>query len=415
MARTVREALRAVARDNLQDLSRGRTIAKSVQPGGSSGIRSYAEPTITLLREAGLLSAVRTLGGHPGFDPRPDETREAPVTTMFADLRNFTKYALFLPLDQVREIKARVIKTAVDTVHAFDGHVHNIPGDGVMAFFGAPGEDPRLGATRALRAGAYLLTLIRDDVSTFLMEQGIFDAPVKMRVGIEYGTALWGQYGVLGTSEVKATGFPVDFAAKVQQSVGADELGLGEGIVDLLSIPDDFILRRGAEYRRQYKNEVRVKKSYVFDWVSFIDSEDEATLENMGSAYPGWEPRGEYTNPRANELLPIAAHSIRLVTHVAAREGGPWKLKYNSLRKLPKGWHLRFKVEHTVPPPFEVEWEVVNNGGEAYGAGQTYWRRNHGQAVNMESTRYRGTHLMVCTIKKNGVPVARALRRVLIG
>jgi hypothetical protein len=77
---------------------------------------------------------------------------------------------------------------------------------------------------------------------------------------------------------------------------------------------------------------------------------------------------------------------------------------------------LRFKLKTNTPPPYEVQWQVVNTGREAAAAGDlrgTIFRdTDEGDGMHWESTKYVGTHWVEAFIIKNGVCVARSGRKL---
>ena len=90
-------------------------------------------------------------------------------------------------------------------------------------------------------------------------------------------------------------------------------------------------------------------------------------------------------------------------------KGSVYKQYKSDAPALPKGVHLRFTVTPDgVAPPYEVRWAVRNEGHEAKeygslahdtmkGADEAYWT----------STAYKGRHMMICEVIKNGMTVRR--------
>lgn len=77
---------------------------------------------------------------------------------------------------------------------------------------------------------------------------------------------------------------------------------------------------------------------------------------------------------------------------------------------LPKGIDLDFEVETNVPKPFNVYWQVVNTGDEAYKAGQLrgdFYDSSSSGRSRTESTKYKGAHWVEGFVVKEGVCVAR--------
>ncbi|MNH08763.1 Adenylate and Guanylate cyclase catalytic domain protein [compost metagenome] len=127
------------------------------------------------------------------------------------DIKGSTKLGLIYSPEEVFFIKNSIIRCAIETIRAFDGHVHRIMGDAVLAFFRSDGESARNAAIDALNCGCYLVEFMRQHVAPKLRENDVGD--VGIRVGIDYGQhddVLWGMYGFQGSSEVTATSLLTD-------------------------------------------------------------------------------------------------------------------------------------------------------------------------------------------------------------
>src|SRR5690606_26133863 len=115
-------------------------------------------------------------------------------------------------------------------------------GDAVLAFFRGNGN-ARNSAIDAINCGAVLVQFIREEVVPQLQARGLAE-DVGIRVGIDYGSkeqVLWAMYGYSGVSEVTATSFHVDVAAKLQQNAPRNRVMLGQSIVELLDLHDEVI------------------------------------------------------------------------------------------------------------------------------------------------------------------------------
>lgn len=182
-----------------------------------------------------------------------------PITTMFMDMEGSTRLNLLFPLEKVYRIKNAFIQAAIEIVQAFDGHVHRIMGDAVMAYFGGLHKTPEAGVIDALNAACLIRYFVEHTVLPKLKQDGLGDA-FGIRLGLDYGKkedVLWATYGYPGTSEVTATSFYVDVAAKLQQAAGRNEIMLGESLRGLMDLPDSLtatktITRGGASEIVQY-------------------------------------------------------------------------------------------------------------------------------------------------------------------
>jgi hypothetical protein len=82
-------------------------------------------------------------------------------------------------------------------------------------------------------------------------------------------------------------------------------------------------------------------------------------------------------------------------------------------RSVPKGVGLRFKLSTNVPHPYEVHWQVVNTGREAFLANEPRggFEANESGDIRWEHTGYAGTHWVEAFVIKYGVCVARSGRK----
>lgn len=133
------------------------------------------------------------------------------VTVLFSDLEGFTGISektdpetLLLVLNQYHTMMVKIIRDHGGTVDKFIG-------DGVMALFNTPLEQPDH-PLRAVRAAWG----IRSTLSAFHQR---FDAPFRMRInfGIHSGTAVVGNVGSPDLMNFTAVGDTVNLAARLQQ------------------------------------------------------------------------------------------------------------------------------------------------------------------------------------------------------
>ncbi|WP_047293938.1 MULTISPECIES: nucleotide-binding domain-containing protein [Pseudomonas] len=181
-----------------------------------------------------------SIGGHPDFQhlDAAGMTEYGFNVSLFLDIKGSTKLGLVYSPEEVFFIKNTIIRCAIETIRAFDGHVHRIMGDAVLAFFRSDGISARDAAIDAINCGCYLVEFMRQLVAPKLRDNNVAE-DVGVRVGIDYGQhhdVLWGMYGFQGSSEVTATSFFVDVAAKLQQSAPRNRVMIGESIRSLLDI-----------------------------------------------------------------------------------------------------------------------------------------------------------------------------------
>jgi adenylate cyclase len=78
------------------------------------------------------------------YDPRdyPLESQDKELTILFADIRGFTRMSEGMDPQVLRDYLNRFLTAMTEVIHAYDGTVDKYIGDAVMAFWGAPVDDP---------------------------------------------------------------------------------------------------------------------------------------------------------------------------------------------------------------------------------------------------------------------------------
>ena len=204
-------------------------------------------------------------GGHPDYDylahSRQSRTnREGSITTLFMDLKNFTKYCCFLSRALVYQAKSASIEAAIGVCRLYHGHLHEIPGDGVMFFFGGKQASALESARRALNAASDVMDLLERLVITEYNDQDEYPS-IHPKIGIDYGPALWGAYGAPPEFEVKVTAFNVDIAHKMMAERNSQELAVGNDLKTLLDLDEAKYLESGWVFKKQLTVNGQEKKS----------------------------------------------------------------------------------------------------------------------------------------------------------
>ncbi|WP_426339949.1 nucleotide-binding domain-containing protein [Pseudoduganella sp. S-14] len=317
-----------------------------------------------------------TIGAHPDFEylDGTDDVKSHHITTVFIDIQNSTRLSLRYELIDVRKIKNTILRAASETVRAFDGHVHRFMGDALMAYFGGVNQDRESACMAAINCAAMLRLLMDESIGPGLQRQGIDPGDIGFRVGIDYGgdnEVIWSSYGYTDVSEVTATSFFVDAAAKLQSMASKDSAMLGSNLVRHLDFPSHFtgqktVMRDGKPVVEPY-----LRPNY--------------SLPNGDSHnYAIHELRFE----EFARLLPIplemrqglmkgavARQGIRFQAHL--HEGDGYK-EYRSLsRCINKGTQIRFQIiidPHALDGlrlPLRGTWVRRNHGQEASDAGMS--------------------------------------------
>jgi adenylate cyclase len=127
---------------------------------------------------------------------------------MFVDIRGFTNAARGrAPAEVVARLNA-FFEILVDIVDRHDGIVNKFLGDGLLAIFGAPIEDP-LEAVNAVAAAREMLSAVG--------ASNVGNAwPIRLGIGIHIGQAVAGTVGSPRRKEYTVIGDTVNLASRLE-------------------------------------------------------------------------------------------------------------------------------------------------------------------------------------------------------
>jgi class 3 adenylate cyclase len=132
------------------------------------------------------------------------------VTVMFVDLRGFTRRAERWAPDRVVAYLNGFFELSVSSVSRHRGVVHQLLGDGLLAYFGAPIPNAAH-AEDAVRAALDLLAVIDNATSDGTLQ------PTNVGIGLHSGDAVVGLVGSAIHREFKVTGDVVNVAARIEK------------------------------------------------------------------------------------------------------------------------------------------------------------------------------------------------------
>ena len=130
------------------------------------------------------------------------------VAVMFVDIRSFTAAARQRAPEEVVQRLDRAFEVLVEIIDANGGIVNKFLGDGFLALFGAPLEDPDAG-NRAVTAGRQILEAME-------RENADSDWPLRLGIGIHIGQVVAGNVGSSRRKEYTVIGDTVNFAARLE-------------------------------------------------------------------------------------------------------------------------------------------------------------------------------------------------------
>jgi adenylate cyclase len=134
------------------------------------------------------------------------ETKQ--VAVMFVDIRGFTAAARMRSPQEVVDRLDAAFAVLVEIVDRNSGIVNKFLGDGFLALFGAPFDDPEA-ALRAVTAGREMLAAIEQhNVGS--------DWPLRIGIGIHLGDVVAGSVGSPRRKEYTVIGDTVNFASRIE-------------------------------------------------------------------------------------------------------------------------------------------------------------------------------------------------------
>jgi adenylate cyclase len=135
-------------------------------------------------------------------------------TVMFSDLRGFTGFAEGQPADHVIQVVNFYLNEMSEAILAAGGTLLDYMGDGIMAVFGAPLDQPDH-ADRALRAAREMLGTRLPRFNRWLREQG-HRSEFRMGIGLNSGTVMVGNVGARERVAYTAIGDTTNTAARLE-------------------------------------------------------------------------------------------------------------------------------------------------------------------------------------------------------
>lgn len=143
----------------------------------------------------------------------PLRPRQRDVTTLVADMEGYTTQVESLPVEEAAKLTRDFLDCLTGQVIAHQGTLDKYTGDGMMAFWGAPlpleqHADLALDAAREMTRRVAALSAER-------VSQGYL--PLRVRIGVESGNAMAGDFGTSFRSIYTAVGDSVNTAARLEQ------------------------------------------------------------------------------------------------------------------------------------------------------------------------------------------------------
>lgn len=360
-----------------------------------------------------------SIGDHPDFEHLlgTDFEQHCSVTTLFMDMEGSTRLNLLYPSSDVARIKNAFIQMAIEVVKSFDGHVHRIMGDAVMAYFGGPAVRQEDAAVNAINCAAVLQLLVRKVVVPFLEREG-FGTEFGIRIGLDYGpneNVLWRSYGFPDMEEVTATSFYVDVASKLQHAAGRHQVMLGNSLQTFLDFPTELL-----EVKQVTQNGQLVDVPYLLPNLTGSDGKPINYRQYVlkWDSYLACSPLSD----AASTSAPIGPLRVSATMH--PKENGTESVPFIAGSTVGiKGHWLCFKIEklpYLPQLPYLIRCAVTNHGSEAQKDGKDYSNHetdykvltaaDHKDILHWEKLAYRGLHYLDVEVKKQSGAVINKRR-----
>lgn len=155
--------------------------------------------------------------GPPPHTREPAERRQ--LTVLFCDLVGSTALSEALDPEDLCEIVRQHQHACTRVIEAYDGHVAQFLGDGILVYFGYP----RVHEDAARRAVYAALEMVRE-----VSELQVSPQQLQLRVGIHTGLAVVGEVGRGRRRERLALGETPNIAARVQAAAAPGTIAISQ-------------------------------------------------------------------------------------------------------------------------------------------------------------------------------------------
>ena len=206
--------------------------------------------------------------------------RKAELTILFSDVRGFTSISEQLSPDDLREFINQYLTAMSDCIASREGTLDKFIGDAVMAFWGAPVEQPEH-ADRAVDAALRMLDTCRSLSEAFVARGW---PPLAIGIGLNTGDVRVGDMGSNTRRAYTVMGDPVNLASRLESLTKRYGLGLLVGEATMTNVSNvhwllvDRVRVKGKELPARIYTPVRpwpqdpnTLERFCADWQIFQD------------------------------------------------------------------------------------------------------------------------------------------------
>jgi len=171
----------------------------------------------------------QVLKGEASLEEKP---KTMPVTILFTDLVNFTRWSSDLRAREMSELLNEHLDAMVEVVFRYGGTIDKFIGDSVMVIFGAPA--PLSAERQVIQASACAVAMQKEMKRLSRDWQDGGNQPMQMRIGIHHGPVVVGHFGNQRRMDFTAMGPTVNLASRVESSCEAGEVFVSGEVCDYL-------------------------------------------------------------------------------------------------------------------------------------------------------------------------------------
>lgn len=158
------------------------------------------------------------------------------VTILFSDIRQFTQLAESLPPESVVQLLNEYFEVMIEIIFSHFGTLDKFIGDGIMAEFGAPLDDPKQ-EEHAIQAAI----VMQKELSKLSCDWEKKNRPkIQMGIGIHTGEAIVGNIGSEKRVEYTAIGDTVNVASRLEEITKTLNIPLLLSETTYLEVKDQF-------------------------------------------------------------------------------------------------------------------------------------------------------------------------------
>ncbi len=158
------------------------------------------------------------------------------ITVLFADIRGFTHISEQMPPEEVVKLLNEYFKLMLDVIFKYKGMLDKLMGDGIMAEFGVPIDDP-LQEKNAVSAAMEMYQNLGGLKQKWKSEG---KPEIDIGIGVYTGDAIVGSIGTEERMEYTAIGDAVNIAARLQQYTKETKFPIIIGESTFNAVKNDF-------------------------------------------------------------------------------------------------------------------------------------------------------------------------------